>query len=191
MRALILLLTAILPLCAGSLQEKLGVKILSGARYDDVRMCVASPAGEKGGFIAEVYLQYRKPLAENRTLLLELPVFRPIVFAAKFQMMQFEPQATLEFKRETSSEQSLRIAPGLGFSAHYGPGYRSDEDNREPDFWAFGPIFSTAFSLGFDKGRDKALGIKLFCVPLFSSEELYKSGITLGGAIEYQFSLAK
>ena len=37
-----------------------GIKVMAGGRYDDMRMCVGSDAGVKGGPIADVMLLYKK-----------------------------------------------------------------------------------------------------------------------------------
>lgn len=53
-------------LSAGQQQGvSLGIHILVGGRYDNVRKCVGVPAGEPGGPIGEVYLDIRVPVSER------------------------------------------------------------------------------------------------------------------------------
>jgi hypothetical protein len=74
-----------------------GIHVLAGGRYDDVRMCVASQSGVKGGPIVDIYFDIRFPAGENGTIALNIPVMRPILFGFAFSMLQFEPQVTYEY----------------------------------------------------------------------------------------------
>ena len=91
-----IVIASLLPMAA-SAQENLsentvyfGIKISAGGRYDDVRMCVATPAGTKIGPAMDVSFVTEWGLGDNLVLSLNLPVLRPILFATKFDMLQFD-----------------------------------------------------------------------------------------------------
>ena len=107
-----------------------GVRLRLGARHDDVRMCVATPAGVKGGFAADVSLFADLPIGDRASVDLNLPVVRPILFAAAFRMLQLEPEATLLFRGEASDGLDFVGGPSLGLSLHYGPDYNSSPSAR-------------------------------------------------------------
>lgn len=169
----------------------LGIKVMAGGRYDDMRMCVGSAAGVKGGPIADVMLLSKKKLNPNVSLAFELPVMRPILFGIAFEMLQFEPQVSIEFYKQINNKSSLVLAPGLGISLHYGPDYRSDLDNRGKDFFAAGPIISGLIGYSFDGKNDKLkiFGIRMFYIPLYSGESDLSPGQVFGGVLEAQFHL--
>lgn len=166
-----------------------GVKIMFGGRYDNVRMCVASDAGVPGGMIADVMLLVRYQLQDNLHLTFELPVMRPILFAAAFKMLQFEPQFTLEYSKELNNGDYVVAGLGVGTSFHYGPDYLSDRKNKKHSFFAIGPEFSTlvAYKFSNKEGTPRILGIRPFYIPLFSKEPGYESGTVLGGVIEFGY----
>ena len=172
-------------------ETALGVKVMAGGRYDDMRMCVGSDAGVKGGPIADVMLLFKKNIKPNVDIAFELPVMRPILFGSAFKMLQFEPQISMEFNKQIINNSSLILAPGMGISFHYGPDYRSDLDNRGEDFFAVGPIVSGLIGYSFDRKRDKPMifGIRLFYTPLFSSESSLCPGQVFGAVLESHFSL--
>ncbi|MCP4179858.1 MAG: hypothetical protein GY756_19020 [bacterium] len=74
-----------------------GIKVRIGGRYDDVRMCVASAAGTKGGMAADISLFY-EIMINNNVLHIDVPVFRPLLFAGAFKMLQFEPSISFKFR---------------------------------------------------------------------------------------------
>jgi len=45
------------------------ILFMAGMRYDDVRMCLATDAGEKGGPMADVQLVIRWRLSDDTTLI--------------------------------------------------------------------------------------------------------------------------
>ena len=169
----------------------LGIKVMAGGRYDDVRMCVGSDAGVKGGPIADVMLLFKKNIKPNVDLAFELPVMRPILFGAAFKMLQFEPQVSVEFDKQINHKSSLILAPGAGISFHYGPDYKSDLDNRGKDFFAAGPIVSglIGYSANSKNGKKIIAGIRFFYTPLFSSDSSFSSGQVFGAVLETQFQL--
>jgi hypothetical protein len=139
-----------------------GVKVMFGGRYDNMRMCVASDTGVKGGIIADVMLLARFKLSENSAVAFELPVMRPILFAAAFKMLQFEPEFTFEFRKKMSDDVDLVVGPGIGVSLHHGPDYHSDRKNRGPSFFAVGPFISGLCAISFkgSSSRKKMVGIR-------------------------------
>ncbi|MBD3319769.1 MAG: hypothetical protein GF350_01595 [Chitinivibrionales bacterium] len=166
-----------------------GVGFMGGARYDNLRMCVGSPAGVKGGPIADIMLDTRLKLDENATLVFNLPVMRPILFGAAFSMLQFEPGCTLEFVKRSEKAVDFLAGPGLGVSFHYGPDYKAGPDNRGEEFFAAGPFVSTLFGVVFSRGKDKQMiaGLRAFYVPLFSED--YSPGTVIGCAAEFHAEL--
>lgn len=197
MKIKIIVLTILISLCLGDLladnqtETRLGIKVIAGGRYDDVRMCVGSAAQVKGGPIADVMLLLKKSLKPEIDLVFELPVMRPILFGAAFEMLQFEPQLSVEFDKLLNNSSSLILAPGVGVSLHYGPDYKSDLDNRGKDFFASGPIFSglLGYSINRDNGKQIITGLRLFYTPLFSNDSSISSGHVLGAVLEAQFCL--
>jgi hypothetical protein len=171
---------------AGSVS--IGMHVMLGGRYDDVRMCVASPAGAKGGMIADIMLDTRYYVSDQTAVVLNLPVMRPILFAVAFKMLQFEPAVHVEFSRKLGDKTDLVAGPGIGASFHYGPDYRSDMKNRGPSFFAAGPLVSALIGIGFggSSGKRKIVGLRPFYIPLFATDR--SPGTVLGGALEGHFS---
>ncbi len=160
-----------------------GLHILAGGRYDDVRMCVGSDAGVKGGPIMDVYADIRFPVGDRDNLALNIPIMRPILFGAAFQMLQFEPQMSYEHHLGKLEEPHFILGGGLGVVFHYGPDYKSSMDDRGEDFFAWGPLFSGFLGRQFPgENRSWMPGIKLFYSPLLSDE--YRDGMVLGTALE-------
>lgn len=166
-----------------------GAKVMVGGRYDDVRMCVASDAGVKGGPIADIMFLTRFEKKSNFAYVLEIPVMRPILFAAAFNMLQFEPQITAEFSKALNNNKNLVLGPGIGVSLHYGPDYKSDFDNKGDSFFAVGPMVSLLFGVNYNKPENnrKVIGIRPFYIPLFSTDSRYPSGNVIGGVLEAHF----
>ena len=197
MKIRIILISIIMSIFAGNLladnqnNTTLGIKVMAGGRYDDMRMCVGSDAGVKGGPIADVMLLFKKNIKPNVDLAFELPVMRPILFGAAFKLLQFEPQVSMEFNKPISNKSSLILAPGVGISFHYGPDYRSDLDNRGEDFFAVGPIVSGLIGYSFHSktAKKKIAGIRFFYIPLFSSESSLSPGQVFGAVLETHFHL--
>lgn len=166
-----------------------GIKVMFGGRYDNMRMCVASDSGVKGGIIADVMLLTRFKLNSNTAVVFELPVMRPILFVAAFKMLQLEPQFTLEFTREINDNVEFVFGPGIGLSLHYGPDYHSEKNNRGASFFAAGPLISGLFGFNFNgsNGKRRTIGLRPFYIPLFSGKSSLSPGTVLGGVIEGQF----
>lgn len=164
-----------------------GLKVMFGGRYDNIRMCVASDTGVKGGIIADIMLNTRIEINDNATVTFELPVMRPILFAFAFKMLQFEPEFTFEFRKKINDDVNLIFGPGIGVSFHYGPDYHSDKKNRGDSFFAAGPFISGLCGFQFTSGRNKMVGLRAFYAPLFSGESELSPGTILGGVLEGHF----
>ncbi len=166
---------------------KMGVLAMVGGRYDNMRMCVASPSGTKGGPIADIMLTGRYGVNDNVGFGVNLPVMRPILFGLAFKMLQFEPEMVVDLRSQINDKLAFVSSPSLGISLHYGPDYKSDRTNRSPSFYAAGPIAGIHVGLGLkdENGSIKNIvGIKPFYVALFSKD--HGTGTVIGGALEYQ-----
>ena len=117
---------------------------------------------------------------------IKIPVLRPLLFAAAFEMLQFEPEVTFDFKHPLNENLFFITGFSLGLSFHYGPDYNSDLENRGESFFAIGPSLSGFFAFNFPGivQSDTAIGIRIFYVPLFSTQR--SVGTVIGGAIEAQ-----
>jgi len=158
-----------------------GARFMAGGRYDNLRMCVGSDAGVKGGPMADIQLALKYSIGSKYAVSFNLPLMRPILFWTAFDMLQFEPEFTFEYMTPMSGGYSFTTGPGLGVSLHYGPDYESDLDNRGEDFFAAGPYIS--YMCGIVLGSGSVLGVRAIYVPLFSKE--YSTGTVLGAALEY------
>jgi hypothetical protein len=164
----------------------IGFHLLAGGRYDDVRMCVGSPKGVKGGPIMDVYVDIRFPLTDNDFLTLNIPVMRPILFGAAFKMLQFEPQLTYEHRFDNGDKPGLVLGAGLGVVFHYGPDYNSSPENTGPSFFAMGPLISGSAGILLEgKSGNWIPGLKAFYSPLFSPD--YRTGHIFGGGLELHY----
>jgi hypothetical protein len=162
-----------------------GVLFMAGGRYDNLRRCAATPAGTKGGPIADVMYITKYKFNGNHSLAFNLPLFRPILFGIAFKMLQFEPEFTYEFSKVVSEKLDLITGPGLGVSFHYGPDYQSQLRDLKNSFFAIGPFFSWQTGIAFKKeGKIRSsASIKAFYVPLFAKDR--STGTVLGGALLY------
>jgi hypothetical protein len=158
-----------------------GARFMAGGRYDNLRMCVATDAGVKGGPMADIQLALKYTVSREYSVTFNLPVMRPVLFWTAFDMLQFEPEFTFDYRKPLGGKISFTTGPGLGVSLHYGPDYRSDLDNRGDDFFAAGPYISYMCGLVFESGS--TLGLRAIYVPLFSEE--HSTGTVLGAALEY------
>ncbi len=170
-----------------------GFIVSAGGRYDDVRMCVASPAGAKGGIALDISFFAEFGVNDTMSVMVTLPVMRPILFAAAFRMLQFEPDVRLNFRVDTGDKVDLVVGPSLGFVFHHGPDYTSvrSGDGRGPSFFAMGPRIGAYLGLDFprpDKSFNFQLGIHPYFAPLFGISDPDKHrGWVAGGMLEGQF----
>jgi hypothetical protein len=179
----------IIPLSVSAEQTRpvtVGIHMTGGLRYDDVRMCVATDAGVKGGAMMDLYFDILIPAGEKGTFLVNIPVMRPILFAAAFEMLQFEPQVSYEYHVGPMDGTSLVLGGGLGLVFHYGPDYKSSADDRGDSFFAMGPLVNAFAGIQIpSKAGNWMPGIKAFYSPLFSPD--YNTGQVLGGAAELHY----
>jgi hypothetical protein len=185
------------PACAQDLSTEnqviFGFKITAGGRYDNVRMCVATPSGTKGGPAMDISAFAEVGLRDNVSLLVNIPVMRPILFGVAFQMLQFEPEVALLFRKVNDGKVDLVAGPSLGIIFHYGPDYESSNsgNDRGPSFFAMGPKIGGY--LGVDFKRDKEtfnmqLGVSPYVSPLFGINDPDEhKGVVVGGTLDGVF----
>ncbi len=161
-----------------------GVHILGGGRYDNVRMCVGSPAGVPGGPIGEFYVDIRIPVSEQGTVVVNIPIFRPIVFAVAFKMLQLEPLVMYEHLLGEGPGTRPVVGGGLGIVFHYGPDYHSSPESRGEPFFSIGPLFNGFACLTLGRSNFTA-GLKAFLSPLFTPGR--PAGIVAGGGLEIHY----
>ncbi len=172
-------------------------KIRAGGRFDNIRMCAASPAGSKGGMAADISLSTEIGLSKTVSLEIDLPVFRPIMFGAAFKMLQFEPSVSLRFRKISTGSVDLIGGPVLGISLHYGPDYNSSSSGsgRTESFFAMGPILGGYFGLDFKRPCrpfNFQLGLTPYVEPLFGINDPDKhKGVVAGGLLDFQFRFGK
>jgi hypothetical protein len=165
----------------------LGLLVMVGGRYDNLRMCVATGSGVKGGPIADVMVTGRYAVTDRVGIGINLPVMRPLLFGLAFKMLQFEPEVMVDFRNRINDRVDVVAAPALGVSLHYGPDYRSDRQNRSPSFFAAGPLAGVHVGIGFKDGAGTIrnfLGVKPFYAALFTRD--HGIGTVVGGVFEYR-----
>jgi hypothetical protein len=178
---------------AGESSVIMGVKVRFGGRYDDVRMCVASDPGVKGGMAADISFFTEVGLNDDWVVHVDLPVFRPLLFGAAFGMLQYEPTISAKYRVRTESSVDLLVGPTLGLSMHYGPDYWSepDGDGRRASFFALGPMLGGFLGLDIKRpGKDfnVQLGLTPYVTPLFSvGDPDDHQGIVIGGLVDALF----
>ena len=165
----------------------IGLSVAAGGRYDNVRMCIASPAGVPGGIALEplaLVMEYR--INEQFGIGTYLPVARPLIFALNTQMLQFLPEIVFNIHIPVDEFSSIVIHPALGASLHWGPDYYSDQENRGPEFFAMGPRISVlgGVALKLSEQHEIILGLKPYAELLFSD---YLSGFVVGGELDFQY----
>jgi hypothetical protein len=167
-----------------------GFKIRIGGRYDNVRKCVASPTGTKGGIAADISAFADFPAGDGTAIHVDLPVMRPILFALAFHMLQFEPTVALNFSDRSSNKVGWVAGPALGVSLHYGPDYHSEASGpgRTPSFFAMGPIIGAYAGLDFRRPGDTfnfQLGLSPYVTPLFGiGDPQDHRGVVIGGLVD-------
>ncbi len=175
----------------------LGGRLSAGGRFDNVRKCVASPTGTRGGPAADISLLIELPLGPRLALGLNIPVFRPLLFGLAFEMLQLEPDVTLLFRRPASARVDWVFGPSLGLSLHYGPDYLSESSGpgRTASFFALGPMFGAYLGLDFrrpQRALNFQLGIRPYVTPLFAvSDPASHRGVVVGGLLEAQLRFAR
>jgi hypothetical protein len=197
LQAFVLFLFTLYPAVLHADASLVGFKLRFGGRYDNVRMCVATPAGVKGGIAADISLFADIPLEHGTTVHVDLPVMRPILFGFAFKMLQFEPTVALRFSDQSGGRVGWVAGPVLGVSLHYGPDYNSESsgDNRTADFFALGPIVGAYAGLDFhrpEKKFDFELGVSPYVTSLFGLRDPDNhKGIVIGGLVDASFRFSK
>jgi hypothetical protein len=169
-----------------------GIKISAGGRYDTVRLCVATGQGVQGGPSADVSFFTEIGVSDRLTVSVDVPVFRPILFAAAFDMLQFEPEVTLSTRVVRGEDVGVLVGAGLGLSLHYGPDYTSATSGpeRKPSFFAMGPRTSLYFGLDFPRPGEMfnfQLGLRPYLTALLGVDDPEEHrGDVLGGQLEGQ-----
>jgi hypothetical protein len=170
-----------------------GIAIRAGGRFDNVRKCVASPTGTKGGPAADISVFADVPVGDHATVHVDLPLMRPILFGAAFKMLQFEPSVGLLFRKVTDGKVDVIAGPTLGVSLHYGPDYTSERSGagRKPSFFAMGPQIGGYVGLDFKRPEERfnfQLGLSPFVTPLFGvNDPQDHRGIVAGGLLDALF----
>lgn len=173
---------------------QIGLKIRMGGRFDNVRKCVASQPGTKGGIAADISLFTEKALSEKASFHIDLPVMRPILFALAFKMLQFEPSVSWRFTNANpGTKNGFTYGPMLGFSLHYGPDYTYDAkpDTAKHAFFALGPTIGGFAGYTFSRSSGEprfSLGVSPYVTPLFSVNDPDKrKGVVIGGLLDAAF----
>lgn len=167
-----------------------GVRGRAGGRYDNVRACVATPAGVPGGPAGDVSFVTKVGLRPRMALDIDLPVMRPILFAAAFEMLQYEPTVTLELSRPLSPLVDFVAGPTLGLSLHYGPDYKSESSGtgRTASFFAMGPMVGARLALAFEGEKQRMgtdVGLSPYVTPLFGIDDPRDHrGVVVGGLLD-------
>jgi hypothetical protein len=183
----LLLIFSLQSLIAQQIENKkfsFGIMFMAGGRYDDVRMCVASPAGVKGGPIGDIMLAFKHQKNDKYAFVFNLPVFRPILFGAAFKMLQYEPEAIFEIHKVINEKTIFFYGPGFGLSLNYGPDYKSNNKNPTVSFFSAGPIINYQLGFLFTSKIQNSMALKAFYIPLFSANN-HDNGNVLGGALQY------
>jgi hypothetical protein len=171
----------------------LGIAIRAGGRFDNVRKCVASPTGTNGGPAADISIFAEIAVSDTASVHINLPVMRPILFAAAFHMLQFEPEVGLLFRKVTDGEVDLVAGPTLGVSLHYGPDPQSERSGsgRTRSFFAMGPQIGGYFGLDFKRPDERfnfQLGLSPYVAPLFGvNDPDNHRGVVVGGLLDLLF----
>jgi len=174
------------------------IDVSAGGRFDDVRMCVASAAGTRGGLAADVALTLELGQRDAPAVLtLSVPLMRPLLFGAAFRMLQLEPEAMLLFPGPRLGPLALRWGPSLGLSLHYGPDFRSGlgDDERGDDFFALGPRLGAFFGLHLPRPHgafDMVFALRPYVTPLWGvGDAANHAGVVIGALATVRFRFAR
>lgn len=172
-------------------QLSVGLNFFLGGRYDNLRMCVATPAGVKGGPIADMQLVLHYGLNNRMALGMKVPIMRPVLFGLAFKMVQIEPEFTMQYRMPVKKRIDVVLEPSVGVSFHYGPDYKTARNDPHPEsFFAAGPMVALLGGIGWhnDSGRYRCVGLKPFYIPLFSRKRT--TGTVLGVVAEGYWDIA-
>jgi hypothetical protein len=170
-----------------------GVKVSLGARYDAVRAKQADSGGSKKGAFLDTSLFMDIDMTDKLALRINLPVFRPIYFAAAYNIFHFEPEIGLLFRVPTDDYVDVLVGPTLGATLHYGADYVS----LKRDAILGAPFFAIGPRIGGYAGLDAVpnpdvwqewefqVGISPYYSLLFSVDDAQKHrGFAIGGSAE-------
>ncbi len=195
--AIILSISLLMVFCIDNTEaladDATGFKTRIGGRYDNVRMCVATDPGVKGGAAADISYFRETHFKFDFSGSIDLPVFRPILFAAAFEMLQFEPDINFLYRHKNDGSIDYILGVTLGASFHYGPDYKSEQsgEGRRPSFFAMGPSMGMYLGLDFkrpDKIFNFQLGVHPYFTPLFSiGDPDNHQGVVVGALLDGVF----
>ncbi len=193
--AVLILAFTVSTVCADTATDAttFGFKIRIGGRYDNIRKCVASTTGTKGGIAADISAFAEIPVSNGTSIHVDLPVMRPILFAAAFHMLQFEPTVALKFTDKSDNKVGWVAGPVLGVSLHYGPDYNSETSGpgRTSSFFAMGPILGAYGGLDLRRPGEMfnfQLGLSPYVTPLWGmGDPQNHHGIVAGGLVDGTF----
>jgi len=132
-------------------------------------------------------------VSDKASLRVNIPLMRPILFAAAFTMLQLEPEIGLIFRKRNEGGVDLVGGPTLGLSFHYGPDYRSESSGagRSPSFFAMGPQVGGYLGLDFKRPGERfnfQLGLSPYVAPLFGVDDPGEHrGVVVGGMLDAWF----
>lgn len=173
----------------------LGIRLRLGWKYDNLRVCGATPPGVPHGPDIDISFFSEVGLKDGVGLDINVPMFRPIMFAASARLLQFEPEVTLVFSKEVSGRTVFQGGPALGVSLNYAPDLNADFDSGRlrPSFFSIGPRIGGY--VGFDFIRDgkrfnDQLGFHPYVLPLVAIRDPARHrGLVLGGTIDNSFRI--
>jgi len=132
-------------------------------------------------------------MAPSWTASINIPVFRPILFGAAIDMLQFEPEVAFLYRHSGSGRVDLVVGPTIGVALHYGPDYESERSgaNRSPSFFALGPMIGGYIGLDFTRPGSLfnfQLGLSPYVTPMFAvNDPADHRGVIVGGTLDLVF----
>lgn len=163
-----------------------GVNIRMGGRFDNMRMCVATPEGFEAGPMADISLYTELGLGDKLALNFTLPIFRPVFFGAAFRMLQLEPDFALLYRVSGSGNADWVFGPTAGVSLHFGPDNLSSAANRGIEFFAWGPVGGVYLGRAVDRDKgtmDLEYGLGVNATPMFAEHDLWPGHEPLDGIV--------
>lgn len=175
---------------------RVGFVVSIGGRFDNVRLCPATPLGSKGGPTLDLAAVVDVPLETQATMRITVPVLRPILFGLAFRMLQFEPYVAILFHRRLDdwapengdyTSWTQAIGPVFGISLHHGPDTTATiaGEGRGPSFFAVGPLLGASIIHSrqvIDLWHATGFGVTPYITPLFGADvpDPHR-GIAIGG----------
>ena len=170
-----------------------GIRLRLGWKYDNIRICGATPKGAPHGPDIDISLFSEIPLSDTTAIDINLPVFRPVMFWTAARLVQFEPEATLLIRVDDTGDTHSVIGPSLGVSVHYGPDLNSGmtDADRGPSFFAIGPRIGGYAGFDFVRPSDGfnfQLGLNPYVTPLFTvGDPEHHRGLISGMTLDSSF----